>query len=147
MIASRLIGLLTVAFAHCALAEVRLPAIFSEHMVLQRSPATPIWGWADPGEEILISIAGTRASATTDAQGRWKTALDLEKTAAGPHTLSVRGRNTISIPDTMIGEVWLASGQSNMLFRLHKTSEGRAEVANSSNPFLREFAIAEAARF
>src|SRR5690606_29333006 len=100
-----------------AQADVRLPAIFSDHAVLQAGAVVPIWGQADPGEKITVTLAGQRATATADAAGRWQVQLD-NLSAGGPHTLTVQGNNTVEVQDVLIGEVWLASGQSNMEFAL-----------------------------
>lgn len=123
-------------------AEVRLPHVISDHMVLQRSAATPLWGWAQPGEKVRISFDQLRVETTADDKGRWKTALDLRKVAAGPFEVTVEGGNRIVLQNVMVGEVWLAAGQSNMQFRLKRTTNGEREVAASKNPAIREFAVA-----
>jgi sialate O-acetylesterase len=147
------IGLGTTA----ARADVTLPSVFSEHMVLQRSAATPVWGRADPGEKITITLtpAATPAAATPPAaapvltasttaspDGRWRVNLDLSgvaRTPAGPHTLRIQTpANTLDIPDVLIGEVWLASGQSNMA-RTMSASATREEIAASANNSIRFF--------
>src|SRR5262245_41091676 len=97
-----------------AAATVRLPPVFSNHMVLQRDATVPVWGWANPGEEVTVTIAGQTKTATAGPDRKW--GVKLEKLAAGgPHTLTVKGKNTLTITDVMVGEVWLASGQSNMV--------------------------------
>ena len=82
-------------------------------MVLQSNVEAPVWGWADTGENVTVSINGTTAKATTGQDGKWQ--LKLGKLAAGgPHILEVNGKNKLIIKDVLIGEVWLGSGQSNM---------------------------------
>ena len=95
-------------------ANVRLPHIFGDHMMLQQQSTCPIWGWASPGEK--ISIKGSWGSETiteTNSDGKWEARITTKK-FGGPYTLTISGNNTIVLNDVMIGEVWLASGQSNM---------------------------------
>src|SRR6185295_10870869 len=86
-------------------AAVRLPAIFSNHMVLQCDAAVPIWGWADPGERVTVTIAGQTKTATADSAGKWMVKLDKLKAASEPIELTVKGQNTLSVHDVLIGEV------------------------------------------
>lgn len=99
--------------AGAVLADVRVPVIFSEHLVLQRDLNAPIWGTAEPGEKVTVRFAGQEKSVTTGADKRWLVRLD-PLPAGGPHQLVIVGRNTITIDDVLVGEVWLGSGQSNM---------------------------------
>ncbi|WP_395740088.1 sialate O-acetylesterase [Prosthecobacter sp.] len=94
-------------------AEVTLPPVISDHMVLQRDVPAPIWGKASPGEEVAVSIAGQSKSTKADEKGGWKVSLDPLQAAEGL-TLTVKGSNTLTIQDVLVGEVWLGSGQSNM---------------------------------
>ena len=99
-----------------ATADVRLPAIFGDGMVLQQKAKAPIWGWAEPGEKIYIkgSWQWTGTSTTADKDGNWLTKIKTPK-AGGPFTISITGKNKSSIfKDVLIGEVWICSGQSNM---------------------------------
>src|SRR5262252_51521 len=93
-------------------AELKLHALFSDGMVLQSDFACPIWGTVEPGEEISVSIAGQKKSAKAGADGKWSLKLDPLK-AGGPHELVVAGRNTVTVRDVLVGEVWVCSGQSN----------------------------------
>ena len=104
---------LALLLAAAAQAEVKLPAVISDHMVLQRNVSAPIWGTAAPGEEISVTIAGQTKSAKADANGKWQVKLDPLKVAEDL-TLTVKGTNTIEVKDVLVGEVWLGSGQSNM---------------------------------
>ena len=100
--------------ANIAGANVRMPHIFSDHMMLQQQSNCPIWGWASPGEKITIKGSwGAETIAETDADGKWNARLTTKK-YGGPYTITITGNNTIVINDVLIGEVWLASGQSNM---------------------------------
>jgi sialate O-acetylesterase len=110
-------------------AEVRLPKILSSHMVLQRDRPVHFWGWADPGEEVTVGMDGQNATATADKLGKWSLYL-LPHAPGGPFTVSVKASNQISIDDVMIGDVWFASGQSNMEMPL-KGFPGNAVIKNS----------------
>lgn len=131
----------------CAVcADARLPAIFSEHMVLERSAAAPIWGWATAGEEVTATLAGKSARTTAGGDGRWMVRLDLHDAAAGPFELLVQGKNQVRVADVVVGNVWLASGQSNMEFVLKASAGGDQEIARSANPHLRQFKVEKVAR-
>src|SRR5689334_11402081 len=93
--------------------DVKLPSIFGSHMVLQRDLKDRVWGTADPGEEVTVKIGDQSKTAKADGDGRWSVTLD-PLPAGGPHTLTVRGKNTVTFDDVLVGEVWLCSGQSNM---------------------------------
>src|SRR6516164_8345924 len=96
-----------------AWADVKVPAIFGPHMVLQRDQKDRVWGWAEPGEEVTVGINGQNKSAKAGADGSWQIILD-PMPAGGPHTLSIKGKNTLALEDVLVGEVWICSGQSNM---------------------------------
>jgi len=119
-----------------ASAEVRLPNVFSDHMVLQRDKPVKIWGWAAPGEKIKVVLAGTTAAATATADGEWKVALPPLK-AGGPLELTVTGKNTVKITDILVGEVWVCSGQSNMEFELKHALNAQQEIKDANYPKLR----------
>lgn len=133
-----------VACAVPARAEVRLPAILSEHAVLQRDVAVPIWGWADAGEEVTVTLAGQTRTAKPAADGRWEVRFD-RLAAGGPHTLEVKGKNAITIKDVLVGEVWLGSGQSNMAMRVSGCNNAEAEKKTADIPRLRMFTEASSA--
>lgn len=112
-----------------ARAEVRLPGIFSEGMVLQRGMPVRVWGWADEGERVVVSFRGQEVAATAK-DGRWETTLEpLE--AGGPFPLTVSGGNTIEFKDVLVGEVWISCGQSNMMMGLAQASTGAEAIAAS----------------
>lgn len=122
-------------------ADVKLPVIISDHMVLEKSGATAVWGKADPGEEVTVALAGQTASAKAAADGKWRAVLDLSKAAAGPLQMTVRGKNEIQVEDVVIGDVWVASGQSNMQFELRGAQGAEEEIAAPANPLLRHFKV------
>ncbi len=137
-----IIGLILGALAATSVrAEVTLPSLFSDHMVLQRSAKVPIWGWAAVDEKVNVHLAGQSAAAVADKTGRWEVAFDLAKTEKGPHTLEVQGANCVVVRDILIGEVWLCSGQSNMGLLLKGSVNDVAEIAASVNDQLREFHV------
>jgi hypothetical protein len=121
-------------------AAVRLPSLFSDHMVLQRDAAVPVWGWADPGEEVTVRIAGQQQSTKADANGKWSTKLE-KLTATGPQTMTVKGSNEITIRDVLLGEVWLASGQSNMGLKVRGVNHAKDEITNAKFPQIRMFTV------
>jgi sialate O-acetylesterase len=128
------------ALGSSARADVKLPSIFSDHMVLQRNIAVPVWGWADAGEQVTVSIADQTATATADAAGNWK--LKLGKLSAdSPLTLTVAGKNTIVIQDVLVGEVWLCSGQSNMGLPVNEVTNAWKEKATANFPQMRLFTV------
>ena len=124
--------------ALCARADVTLPAIFSDHLVLQREAAVPIWGVAAPGEDVTVSVADQSKSGKAGADGKWRVDLANLK-AGGPHVLTVKGKNTITIQDVLIGEVWLGSGQSNMAFTVNRGKDFSAEQAAATFPLIRHY--------
>src|SRR6185437_5646240 len=87
-------------------AEVRLPRLIADHMVLQRDCKLAIWGWADPGEQVRVDFRGTRATVRTDRQGRWSATLGPFP-AGGPYDMTISGRNRLTLRDLLIGDVWL----------------------------------------
>jgi len=121
--------------AYVALAEVRLPALFSDNMVLQQGMDLPVWGWADDGEEVKISFRGKTAKVKAKG-GKWTVKLGKFR-AGGPDALVVEGKNRIELKNVLVGEVWVCSGQSNMELALNNAFEGKEEVARSSNKQLR----------
>lgn len=115
-----LTGLLCVLLNTSAWAELKLPAVFGDHMVLQRDASLPVWGWAEPGTAVTVVLDAAQATATADADGKWR--VDLRAMpAGGPYKLTVAaGDDTQTYSDVMLGEVWVCSGQSNMDMRLLK---------------------------
>jgi sialate O-acetylesterase len=133
------IVLLTAAFAQ---AEVRLPAVFSDHMVLQRDTSVPVWGWADAGEKVTVRFAGNQAVATADDDGRWRVDLPAMPASADGRELSVSASNTIVLGDVLVGEVWLCSGQSNMAWPVSRSTNAQAEINAADHPLIRLCTVA-----
>jgi sialate O-acetylesterase len=125
-----------------AFADVKLPAVFSDHMVLQGGTAVPVWGWADPGETVTVVVAGQTQTATADADGKWSVKLD-KLSASEPVMLTVKGKNTVTVNDVLVGEVWLASGQSNMQLPVNAVINAGEEKASAKYPQIRMFTVAQ----
>ncbi len=124
-------------------ANVRLAAIFADHGVLQRDCPIPVWGWAEPNGVVSVSLDGGKAyTAVADADGKWSVTLPAHKADGGKaHTLTVSGKETISIVDLLFGDVWLCSGQSNMAFALGSADTADEAIANADIPQLRHFHV------
>lgn len=122
------------------LADVTLPSLFSDHMVLQRQTAIPVWGWADPNEEVTVTLGGQKQSAKACGEGKWSVRLAACE-AGGPLTLVVKGKNTIQIADVLVGETWLGSGQSNMAMTVASSANFAEEKAAAELPQIRMFTV------
>lgn len=124
-------------------ADVKLPAIFSDHMVVQADKPVTVWGWADPGEKVTVSLAGQSPSATADADGKWSVQLAPLRATAEPQTLRVSGKNELTVGDVLVGEVWLGSGQSNMAMQIRglhgEVDRADEEIAAAKFPQIRLF--------
>lgn len=130
------------AMTGTATADVQLPAIFGSHMVVQRDVPLPVWGTADPGEQVAVELDGKQAGkATADGEGKWRLNLSALSVGGAPHTLSVSGKNTIKLEDILVGEVWLGSGQSNMEWSLASTQNAPAVIAAADHPEVRLFHV------
>ena len=121
--------------------QVRLPSIFSDHMVLQRNEPIRIWGWASAGEKVSIHFMGKRYAARAGNESTWEILLPPME-AGGPYLMEITASNHIEIRDILVGEVWLCSGQSNMVhyFARHQDRYAR-EIAESENSKIRQFLI------
>ncbi len=120
---------------------IRLPRLFQDGMVLQRDARIPVWGWAAPGATLTVTLAGRTERAVADEEGEWSVHLP-PLPAGGPHTLTVEGGATpVTIRDVLVGDVWVASGQSNMEWPLAAASNGAAAIAAANDSLIREFAV------
>lgn len=131
-----------VGFAPGAIADVRLPAIVGDHMVLQQSSEVAVWGWASPGEKVVVRGSWGEASseAVTDDAGKWRSKLRTPK-AGGPFQVTVTGKNVLTLTDVLVGEVWVCSGQSNMEWPLAQSKGGAEAVAAATHADLRLFMV------
>ncbi len=117
-----------------------LHPLFTDHMVLQRDLPTPIWGWTRPGERVNVTIGSKTASAVADNAGKWMAKLD-PLPAGGPHTLAVRGNQSRTVSDVLVGDVWICSGQSNMEWSVQGANNPQEEIAGADHPEIRLFTV------
>lgn len=133
-----------------ALAQIKLPALISTNMVLQQKSKVALWGWAKPGEKVEITTSWNSKSTdvTTDANGKWMTKVKTTK-AGGPYTIKFKSSNEITVNNVLLGEVWLAGGQSNMEFFLSRTRSSsytgtinfEEEIKNANYPLIRQIDV------
>lgn len=123
------------------LADVKPSALFQDHAVLQRDKPVPVWGSADAGEKVTVTFAGQSLSTTADADGRWSVTLAPLPANATPATLTIAGNNTVTLSDIVVGEVWLASGQSNMEWIVNHTHDADLERRTARFPLIREIKV------
>jgi sialate O-acetylesterase len=139
----------SILFAVAARADVKLASPFTSHMVLQREKPVPVWGTADAGEQVMVEFAGQKISTTAGADGKWRVDLKPLEASAESRKFTVAGSRTahpLTLDDVLVGEVWLASGQSNMDFSMSKKVKGFAgirdeetEIAAANYPLIRMF--------
>ena len=131
--------LLTVAFT--ASADVTLPPVLGNGMVLQRDLPVPVWGWADAGEKVSVTFAGQTKTTKAGDDGKWMVKLDPLKANSKAASLTVTGNNKISLDNVLVGEVWICSGQSNMEWALRSSMNAKEEVAAADHPQIRLFNV------
>ena len=135
----RILLMLLLASGIICRAEITMPAIFGDHMMLQQRTGAPVWGWAEPGEAVTVSGSwGESTSTTVGDDGTWKVFLQTPS-YGGPYELTVEGENRMVFSDVLIGEVWLCAGQSNMGWRLTATFGGAEEAKAADYPGIRIF--------
>ncbi len=122
--------------ASSTLADVTLPNIFGEHMVLQRGQKNKVWGKAAAGEEVTVSIGSQTHKTKAGADGSWNVRLDSMEVGE-PLTLTVKGKNEIKFGDVLVGEVWICSGQSNMQMSVNSSNDSDIEKAAAKHPKIR----------
>jgi len=130
-----LCGLLTTAWA-----DVKLPGVMGDHMVLQQEVAIPVWGWAEPGEKVTVTLGDQSKTSTACEAGKWSVTFEAMK-AGGPYVLKVQGKNLVELKDVLVGEVWLCSGQSNMQWTVSSSANRDEEIAAGDYPKLRMFTV------
>lgn len=135
-----LLGLVLGA-ATLAQADVKLPAIFSDHMVLQQKQTNRVWGWDAPGTVVKVEFSGQTVSGTADGEGKWSVKLDPVPANAKPQQLTVAGSSVRVIQDVLVGEVWLCSGQSNMGFTVNRAHDADLEMLTSKYPQIRLISV------
>src|SRR5256885_1618418 len=142
-----IVAILVLASAVGVKANVILPDVIADSMVLQQNQSVPIWGQADPGEAVMVRFAGQSKKVTAGADGRWLVKLDPLKANAIPATMTISGRNTIELKNILVGEVWLLAGQSNMQRLLSETANGDAATAAANHPLIRLFNVSRQVAF
>jgi sialate O-acetylesterase len=126
--------------AGIAHAEVRMPAIIGDNMVVQAGMKVRIWGKANPGERVTVRFNSQTTSAPTDQQGQWQTFIGPFK-AGGPFEMIIKGGNTLTFKNILVGEVWICSGQSNMEWPLINAKDGAEAVAQANYPEVHLFTV------
>ena len=121
-------------------ADVELPALFGDRMVIQRDLPVHVWGTADPGEPVTVTFQEQEASAIAAPNGQWEVYLAPVE-AGGPYSLSVIGDNSIEVNDILVGDVWVGSGQSNMVWPLQRSNNAEEEIAAANYPSIRYFKV------
>ena len=132
--------LLFFCFSICSIANVKLPLLFNDGMVLQRDQSIPVWGWADANEKIEIRFNKQIVKTKADKDGKWMVNLKAEK-AGGPFELVIKGNNTITLKNVLVGEVWVCSGQSNMEFTVKQAMNAAQEINDANFPMIRQFLV------
>jgi sialate O-acetylesterase len=131
---------LLIIFPAALQAEPTLPHLFSDHMILQRDSEVAVWGWADPGEHVSVTLGPSKRETVTSADGHWNVSLSAVP-AGGPYTLVVQGKKTIVFKDVLFGEVWVASGQSNMTYALSGATGAAEEIPKANYDEIRFFTV------
>ncbi|MFW5710297.1 MAG: sialate O-acetylesterase, partial [Bacteroidota bacterium] len=127
-------------FALPVMADVVMPRIFGSNMVLQQNKEVPVWGWANPGEKVSLQFNDQKLNTKADIEGKWEIVLK-SMIAGGPYTMTIKGENTITFDNVMIGEVWICSGQSNMEWPVERSLNAEKEIANADYPSIRLFTV------
>jgi sialate O-acetylesterase len=128
--------------AGAVFADLRLPAVIGDNMVLQRGEKVSIWGWADPGEEVTVAVSWStmKWSVTADKKGEWSFKMNSPKTG-GPYEMTLSGKNEINLGNILSGEVWVCSGQSNMQWSVKASANAEEEIAAADYPNIRLFTV------
>lgn len=139
---NKVIPAILMTLAACrAWADVKLPAVFSDNMVLQKGVPVGVRGWADPGEKITVEFSGQRKATTAGPSGKWTARLDPLPQSSEPAEMRVKGNSAITIRNVLVGDVWLASGQSNMEMPVYQVQNAAQEIASADYPGLRVFMV------
>jgi sialate O-acetylesterase len=122
-------------------ADVRMIPLFGDHMVLQQEAKVPVWGMADAGEKVTVTVGDHKASTTAGTDGTWRVELAPFPSGAAPTTMTVAGKNTLTFQDVLVGDVWVCSGQSNMEFNLGGEATRATAIPAANDPQLRLFVV------
>ncbi|MCX6924515.1 MAG: 9-O-acetylesterase [Verrucomicrobia bacterium] len=135
----RILALLAISTT-LARSEVRVSSLFGDHMVLQRAIPAPVWGLADPGEKVTVKFGEAEVAAEADANGKWMVKLPAMRFNATPRELTISGKNTLTIKNVVVGDVWVCSGQSNMEWGLGGCN-AQEDIAAADVPNLRRIKL------
>lgn len=127
-----------------ALADVSLPALFTDGLVLQQGKPIAVWGKAAADEDVTVRFAGQTQVTRADLDGKWRLSLDPLPANATPKEMTITGKNTVTLKNILVGEVWLCSGQSNMQWTVSKSANAAQEVAAANFPQIRMFSVQRA---
>ena len=142
LLASLLLGALVASAEEPLAPELRLPRIFAHNMVVQRDQAVKVWGWAHPGEQVVVAFKGVAVTNRADWHGRWSGTLGAFAASAEPAELVITsGPESVTLTNVLVGEVWLASGQSNMFWPVSNVASSEQEIASADDPGLRLFTV------
>lgn len=122
-------------------ADVAVSKVFGDHMVLQQNAPIRVWGTADPGEGVTVSLGSKSGNATADGGGAWRVDLPALAADGKAHTMTVKGKNTVEFKDILLGEVWICSGQSNMEWAVNGSLNPKEEIAAADHPQIRLFNV------
>jgi sialate O-acetylesterase len=136
-----LVSIATSAGLQPATADVTMPLIFGDHMILQQESKLPVWGWADPGEDVTVSMGGKSAQAKAGPDGKWRVDLPAFPAGTAAMTLTVTGKNKLTFSDVLLGDVWIAAGQSNMEIPVGVCHNAAEVMAKADDPQLRFFNV------
>lgn len=134
---------LLLAFSTVAHASVSMPAIFGDHMLLQQGTSLPIWGEADPGEQVTVRFVGQEVTTTAGRDRRWRVNLQPVYLRSAPDVLTIDGKNHLKFTDVLVGDVWICAGQSNMAFPLRSAEGGGVAADHAEDDQLRLFVVPE----
>ena len=127
-----------------AFADVSLPTIFSDHLVLQQGKPVPVWGSAAADEDVTVRFAGQTQVTRADLEGKWRVTLNPLTANAKPQEMVISGKNTLTLKNLLIGEVWVCSGQSNMQWTVSQSGNAEQEIAGANAPQIRMFTVERA---
>ena len=124
-------------------AAIKLPSVIGSHMVLQRDRPVPIWGWAAPGEKVIVRFAGMTSETKADKTGRWRVTLPSLTTNPQPQSMSIEGSSgdQIELTDILVGEVWFCTGPSNIFWQVKKCDNAEQEIRGADFPRIRFFTV------
>jgi sialate O-acetylesterase len=137
-----LVLILVLVGVGAAVADIKLPAIIGDNMVLQQGGKVAIWGWAEPGEEVMVGVSwrSMKWAVKADKDGKWSFRLNPPK-GDGPFEMTFSGKNSITIRNILVGEVWVCSGQSNMQWAVNSSANAEQEIADANYPKIRLFSV------